>query len=89
MVILTEDSLPWSPLAVMTKEKDISPRKQLRVKTNWAIDKKYLLNVFEAPIENVSLIDVLGEQCLPHLGDLTKMAATRIYGKKFLKIFFS
>ena len=53
MVILTEDNLPWSPLAVMTNEQDVSARKRLTVKTNWTFYKDLQLNVFEAPIENV------------------------------------
>ena len=56
VVILTEDSLPWSPLAVMTKDKELSAQKRLSVKSDWqlSLDKVYQFNVFETPIENVS-----------------------------------
>ena len=56
VLILTEDNLPWSPLAVMSKDQDLSPRKRLSVKSDWhlSLDKEYQFNVFEAPIGNVS-----------------------------------
>ncbi|XP_053405100.1 uncharacterized protein LOC123566493 [Mercenaria mercenaria] len=52
VVIVTDDTVPWSPLALITGEKDIKARKKLRMKTNVNIGKSTQINLFEVPVDS-------------------------------------
>ena len=54
-MILTSDNLPWDPLAYLTGEKDLTPKKGLAVKMNWEPFKgQEVFNVFQVPRTKVT-----------------------------------
>jgi hypothetical protein len=54
VVIVTDDTVPWSPLALFTGEKDIKSSKKLQIKSNVSIGKSTVVNMFEVPVDSVS-----------------------------------
>ena len=59
VVIVTDDTLPWSPLALLTGEKDIKARNRLQMKSNLNIGKSTVVNLFEVPINSVSYYAII------------------------------
>ena len=64
-MILTNQKLPWNPLAVLTNQKDLSPKQELLYHSDWSpfTDHKIdvessgkLFNVFQVPVEQVGSI---------------------------------
>ena len=63
IVILTNQKLPWNPLAVLTNQKDVLPKKELIYHSDWSpfTDHEMVLvpssgrlfNVFQVPVEQV------------------------------------
>lgn len=56
VVIVTDDTVPWSPLALITGEKNIKARKALSVKTNWTVGESMQMNLFEVSVDCVCCI---------------------------------
>ena len=65
VVILTNQNIPWNPLAILTNQKDLSPKQELLYHSDWSpfTDQKIndvpssgrLFNVFQIPVELVGL----------------------------------
>ena len=63
MVILTNEKLPWSPLAALTNQKDVSPKQELIYHSDWSpftdhnmgdiFSSAKLFNIFQMPVEQV------------------------------------
>ncbi|XP_060585340.1 uncharacterized protein LOC132741228 [Ruditapes philippinarum] len=52
VVIVTDDTVPWSPLALFTGEKDMKSSKKLQIKSNVSIGKSTVVNMFEVPVDS-------------------------------------
>ena len=56
MVILTDDALQWSPLAIINGEQNIKNQKQFKVqKLSTNLDSQNRYSIFEMPMKSVSM----------------------------------
>ncbi|KAH3797667.1 hypothetical protein DPMN_151252 [Dreissena polymorpha] len=67
MVILTPKGLPWSPLAVLTGDKDVTPKQGLQYKLNWQPKTENGVNFQNSSAEIFNVFQIPQEQGLLEL----------------------